>query len=141
MNKTAVFVLGLIGSILGILGSIFWILFGAGFIGGIVDHDLPLDAPLTGVALAVGFIISITQSVITISLFIVALVKSTPFSLDKGMKSSGVWLLVIGVVTVIINLFHIIPCVLIIIAGALSLQGGNKQGSTITQNDMSTNAE
>lgn len=127
MNKTSIFVLGLIGSIIGILGSLVWMFIGTFFIAGMIDSDLPLDAPLTDGAFAGGLIIAVAQGILTIAMFIMTLIKSTPQSLAKGMKNSGVWLLVLGIISAIFNLFNLIPCVLLIIAGALGLQGAAKQ--------------
>lgn len=127
MNKTTVFVLGLIGSVLGMLGTLIWMYFGSFFFAGMIDHDLPLDAPLTDTALFGGLFIAGFQSLITFPLFIMALVKSTPGSISKGYKNSGVWLLVTGIIICVINLFHIIPGVLLIVAGAIGLQGANKE--------------
>ncbi|WLD94420.1 hypothetical protein [Alkalihalobacillus sp. AL-G] len=47
MNKAVIFVLGLIGSILGIIGSFIWFFIGslfiAGVISGIVNPELPIE--------------------------------------------------------------------------------------------------
>ncbi|WP_079528210.1 hypothetical protein [Halobacillus hunanensis] len=133
MNKTGIFVLGLIGSILGMIGSIMWFFFGTYFFAGIVDADQPYYAPLTDGALGIGLIVSITQGVLTIAIFIITLVKSTPGSLDGGVKNSGVWLLVLGIIGAIINLFHLIPCVLIIIAGSIALINASKEKEQVVE--------
>lgn len=122
MNKTAIFVMGLIGSIIGMVGTVFWFGLGPYFFGGMVDWDMPLDAPLTEDALTIGTTIVIIQSIITLAVFVVGLVKSTPSSLDRGLKNSGVWLLVLGICMIFINVVHIISAILYIIAGAVALQ-------------------
>ena len=127
MGKTGIFVLGLIGSILGMLGSIFWMFIGTFFFAGMIDYELPTSAPITDEAFVGGLLIAGIQSLITISMFIVTLVKSTPVSLDKGMKNSGIWLLVLGIVGAVINIINLVPCILLIIAGALGLQGAKHE--------------
>lgn len=129
LNKTGIFILGLIGSIMGILGSVIWMFWGTFFFGGMFDHDQPINAPLTDGALTGGLIVAGIQSIITISFFIVTLIKSTPTSLDKGLKNSAIWLLVLGILICVLNIFHLIPCTLLIIAGALGLQGANRLDS------------
>ena len=121
MSRQTIFVLGLIGSILGIVGSIIWLFIGAYFFGAMVDYNFPDNAPLSDTALGLGGVLSFFQSGLTISGFIITLVKSTPSSLNNGLKNSGIWLLVVGIVCAVINLYNLVPTALLIIAGALAM--------------------
>ncbi|MFD1039244.1 hypothetical protein ACFQ3N_12700 [Virgibacillus byunsanensis] len=116
MNKTYIYLMGLIGSIIGILGSIIWIALGPSFLGGKIDSNLTDDA------LETGLLIAVIQSAITISFFIVTLVKSTPDHLDNELKKTGTWLLVVGIGNSLVNLFQLLPGILLITAGIFSIR-------------------
>jgi len=129
MKHTSSFVLGLVGSILGIIGSCIWILLGISFWGGFylgMTGQMHVDI-LTDEALGFGFIIAMIQSALTIAFFIVGIVKSTPGSLEKNTRGSGIWLLVIGIVEIVINLTLFIPGILLIIAGSIAISKANKK--------------
>ncbi|MBS4174232.1 hypothetical protein [Bacillus sp. FJAT-49736] len=131
MNKQGIFVMGLIGSILGILGSIVWLFIGTFFYGGMIDYDNPSD-DVSDAALGLGLIFSFLQSGITISGFIITLVKSTPGSMEKkGLRNAGIWLLVVGIVCLVMNLFNLIPAILIIVAGALAIGSAKSNNGEI----------
>lgn len=125
MNKNSIFVLGLIGSILGILASFFWLFFGtffmSAFIAGFMEELTQENVPMTAGNMVPGLSIALVQSGITIAAFIITLVKTTPSSLRKGVKNSGVWTLVLGIVTFVVNPLHITSSVLLVIAAIFAM--------------------
>ncbi|WP_262174245.1 hypothetical protein [Saccharococcus sp. Marseille-Q5394] len=132
MGHTPTFVLGLVGSIMAILGCMLWIwqgtFFWAGFIEGIkqIEGEELLDE-----SIRIGFIIAGIQTLLTLPFYIVTLVKSCS---SKSLRSVGLWLLIVGIATLLINVFHIIPCILLIIAGILALikEKGSKDDEEVT---------
>jgi hypothetical protein len=123
MKQTTIFILGLIGSILGILGSLIsmfaLITFWAGFISGLSGADTSYG--FSNAQLGGGFIISLLQSLLTIPIFIISLVKCLPNSLAKNIRNNSIWLLVLGIMAVFVNVFLLVPNVLLIVAGSIGL--------------------
>lgn len=126
LNKKYIYLMALIGSTLGILGSVIWVYYGTSIVGGWIEDDIQAASPLSDKAMKAGLLIAFIQSIITISFFIVALVKSTPENLEIELKNTGMWLLVIGIGNVVINFFQWIPCILLIAAGAFSIREAKK---------------
>lgn len=131
MNNNSVFVLSLIGSILGILVSILWLIFGtmllSGFIVGIMELMTQEPVAVTGSILAPGFLIAFFQSGITIAAFIVSIVKGVPGKLKKNLKSSGFWILGSGIIALVINPIQTISSILLIIAGSIAIKNAGDE--------------
>lgn len=119
MNRTAVFILGLAGSVFGILGSLLWVFMGTSFW---AHAFIGIDNFYGDDAYGLGIIISLFQLACTFPFFIVTLIKSLPDNLEKNLSHSSKWFLAVGILTLIFNLFLFIPSVLLIIAGAMNLK-------------------
>jgi hypothetical protein len=108
------FLLGLIGSTLGILGSVLWLFFGTSFIAYFATDGNPLDSDY-----ALAFVISLIQLFLTLPFFIVTLIKALPQHIEKTPVNSGRWLLTIGIISFFLNIFLLIPSVLLIVSGSM----------------------
>ncbi|MCZ0703427.1 hypothetical protein J2T56_001696 [Natronobacillus azotifigens] len=138
MNKKPVFVMSLIGAILGMVGSLFWMFMGTFFIGGMVDYDQPLDAPLTDRALQIGLTVAGIQTVIAITLFVIGLVKAIRANNFVQLKNTGTWLLVSGIILLFVNIFHLIPSILFIIAGSNAISQSSRYAAQEIQEPYET---
>lgn len=127
-KHTSIFVLGLIGSILGLVGSLTWFATGTGFWAGFYDGLMGYDysGSLSDNAIGFGVFFAFVQSAITIAAFILTLIKSIPSKLEKSLHNSGIWLLTLGIITLVINISLIVPSILVIIAGSLALSRSNQ---------------
>lgn len=140
MNKNYIYLMALIGSIMGILGSVSWVYYGTSFIGGWIEGDIqsnPFQLPDN--AMKTGLIIAFIQSIITISFFIVTLVKSTPENLENKTRLTGMWFLWVGIGIAVINFFHLIPCILLIVAGTYSIKETKETDDHTTDREIDTN--
>ncbi|MDL4843195.1 hypothetical protein [Aquibacillus rhizosphaerae] len=120
MKHTTEFILGLIGSVLGILFTIiwffagieFWATFSSGFLG-------EPDNIVSDEAYGIGLIITLFQVFILSAVYIVSCIFSIPSFLEKSSKRSGIILLIGGILALIVNVASLIPSALLIIAGGL----------------------
>lgn len=117
------------GSIIGILGSAIWVYLGTFILGGWIEEGKQTSSQLSDQAMIVGFLIAFVQSIITISFFIVTLVKSTPENLDNALRNTGKWFLIVGIGIALINFFQLLPSILLIMAGAFSIRRDGGTGS------------
>lgn len=106
MKRTAEFTLGLIGGILGIITSAFTI-FGAGFV------------PLATKAIENTVTATMGSNVIGLAASIVGLIFAC--KVNKNSKTSGIVMIICGMVIFLTNFFQIIPLVLFLIAGIMCL--------------------
>lgn len=116
-----------------ILGTDFW----AGFYEGFVGIENYYDS-YTDRAIGFGFIVAIFQSILTIGIFIVALLKSI-FTAIK-LKVTGIWLLVSGIAAGIINIFHLVPVILLVIAGSLAISIHNEFAKSLSNQSNNSNS-
>ena len=117
-----VFGFGLTGSILGLLGSLFWLYLGSymwgGFFMGYSGDYFITDGQLGG-----GFLISLFQSLITAVGFGIALFRSLPSNIGRNPRKGGLWIMWLGIGTLVVNASLFIPCILLIIAGVIAMNG------------------
>lgn len=122
MNKA--FGFGLAGSILGLIGSLVWLFLGSyiwgGFFMGWSGDYIITDGQLGG-----GFLVSLLQSLITAGGFVIALVISIR-SRSGNSRKTGLWLLWLGIGTLVVNPSLFIPCILLIIASVFALNSKDK---------------
>ncbi|UFT99536.1 hypothetical protein KO561_00650 [Radiobacillus kanasensis] len=120
MKYTTEFILGLVGSILGLLFSVIWLFLGIEFWGGFVSGVLgEPDDFVSDSAYGLGFLINIVQVFLLLAIYIVGIIFSVPSIMAKNVKRSGILLLTGGIVALVINIASVIPSVLLIVAGSL----------------------
>ena len=122
--KNTVFGFGLVGSVVGLLGSLIWIFLGtdiwSAFFMGVSGFDYPTDANY-----GFGLIVSLFQSLITSAGFGITLFRSLPRNVERNPRRTGLWILLLGIGIFVINLSLFIPCILLIIAGVVAMNGKN----------------
>ncbi|MCK1982193.1 MULTISPECIES: hypothetical protein [Peribacillus] len=126
--KNTTFIVGLIGSVLGLLGSLIWLFLGTNFWGG-VFMGASGDYYITDGQYGLGFIVTLFQSLITAAGFGIALFKSLPKNIEVNQRKNGLWLLWLGIGIFVINISLFIPCILLVIAGVVAM--GTKNQETI----------
>jgi len=124
MKYQGSFVLGVIGSILGMLLSLIWMEVGTEFWANMFSkaagNGTSWEIPSTH--FSIGFIIAGFQCMVTYVFFVVAFSKSFPKILAADPRKNGRWLLMVGIGTAIVNLFLLFPSILLIIAGTMVLK-------------------
>lgn len=127
------FVSGFIGAILGMLGSLIWMELGAGLWANALSEAAGIESSsdIPPSYLSIGFIISGFQSFVTYVFYIVALAKSLPKSIEANPRKNGLWLLWIGIGTGIFNVFLLLPCILLIVAGTIALKRKVESGMNV----------
>ena len=122
INKA--FGFGLSGSILGLLGSLFWLYLGTYAIGGFI-MGASGDYYITDGQMGLGFLIALFQSLITAVGFGIALFRSLPSNIGRNPRKGGLWIMWLGIGTLVVNASLFIPCILLIIAGVIAMNGKN----------------
>lgn len=124
--KNMAFGFSLAGSILGLLGSFIWLFLGtsiwAGFFYGLSGSYNVSDAQMGG-----GFILSLLQSAITTTGFIIALIKGLPKNIEVNPRKNGLWILWCAIAIGIVNLSLFIPCILLGVAAVVAINGGKNK--------------
>lgn len=129
MKYTPSFVLGLIGSILGLLGIVCYVAINIYilFVGSFWNFKMEPVAPSPPFVLLLLFSL---LPFLSLSFFIVSLIKCLPRNLENYPRKNGLWLLWIGIgtgiVSGIINPLTLIPSILLIIAGVLAIVKSKK---------------
>ncbi|MCA0171922.1 hypothetical protein [Bacillus sp. RAR_GA_16] len=134
VDRHAEYILGLLGAIFGLVGTLIWLFVDSFIWGSFIDgfRGINLDSDdISEGSLNIGIILSIIQSILLISFYIVALVKALPSNLQKNHRKSGFWILFIGIGTTIFNFFMLLPGILLIISGSLALR--EKKGEEVYQ--------
>lgn len=129
MKYTPSYVLGLIGSILGLLGIVFYVLINIYIlmVGSFLNFDMKMEPVTQSPPLVLLFSV---LPFLSLSFFIVSLIKCLPRNLKNYPKKNGLWLLWIGIGTGIVSgitfIFMLIPSIILIIAGVLAILNSPK---------------
>lgn len=123
MYKTSVFVLGLIGSIIGMISTFVGFFIGMAFWTGVFKSIIGTDQLAdTSSEWGFGITISSIQTILTMGAFVAALVLCLPGMLRKDQKRSGAWMIGLGIFSVICNITLLVPGILVLVGGILGVQ-------------------
>lgn len=102
------------------LGLIWTFLFNLGFFAGFYDAMMGneiVNEDVSEKAMAAGFIIASVQHLLTIACFVFSLLHISRKKFEEVPKRCGTIMLVSGIIILLTNVLHLIPAILLIIAG------------------------
>lgn len=120
--KNTTFILCLAGLILGLIWSMIWIFMGTDFWADFLSAAAGVDGfGIPDEYYGYGFFVTLIQTVIPIVAFVISLIMSLPKNLAVNPRKNGLWIMWIGIGTFVVNISFILPCILLVIAGAVTL--------------------
>lgn len=124
MAHSTVKTLAIVSASLAFLGLIWTFLFNLGFFAGFYDamtgYEM-VDEEVSDKAMAAGIIIASVQHLLTIACFVFSLLHIGRKKFEEVPKRCGTIMLVSGIIILFTNVLHLIPAILLIIAGIGSL--------------------
>ncbi|MCD7035085.1 hypothetical protein LRR81_12580 [Metabacillus sp. GX 13764] len=136
MYKQSVFILGLIGSILGVIGIFSSFIFLV-VIWGFIMQGTAGGEEVTDSQMRLAVFLAVLQSVLAFSAIIASFVLSLPLMLKKNQKLSGSWLIGLSIFLFICDALLIIPAGLLLAAGILGVQDKSKGKYAVPKAEVS----